>query len=473
MPVDAQPATSFVIDLDLAGMLVGLGIDCGAPEDQDAVFAAEQEALARCPVPPAAVPGRGCEVLPTGAGLAAWLESAVPDRCAGADLPDIACAYRRLASWAQAQELAAVAEIAARTAARRGRGDDDPWVVPEAAAQVGLALTMSQPTAAEWTCLGTRLRRQLTGTAGALSAGQIDLTRARLIAEATVALPDETARAVEARVLAAAGEQTSGQLRASLRRAVIAADPDGADRRRERAERHARVSLYPDADGTATLTGAGLPAVTAAAAMARITAMARAMKTAGQSGGLDYLRAYVMLGLLLGTLPLIPPPPGAPPDEPPPDEPPPDEPPPDEPPDRAPPDDAGGQPASPDPDLPPPPDEPPDLHDPEPAASGAESRDPGDSDEAISPGVAPPAWPPLPAGLPGPVRYPSAGEASGRAPPGLLDVLLPWSALIGAARAEPAVLGRIGPVTPHQKRQLVDLAASHPGTQWRVILTDD
>ena len=50
--------------------------------------------------------------------------------------------------------------------------------------------------------------------------------------------------------------------------------------------------------------------------MARITAIARAAKAAGQGGGLDLHRARVMLGLLLGTLPYIPPPGGAP--EPPP-----------------------------------------------------------------------------------------------------------------------------------------------------------
>src|SRR6266702_3889721 len=70
--------------------------------------------------------------------------------------------------------------------------------------------------------------------------------RARLIAEATGRLSDEAARAVEERVLPAAGEQTTGMLRAALRRAVIAADPAGAERRRNESERRAKVVLYPD-----------------------------------------------------------------------------------------------------------------------------------------------------------------------------------------------------------------------------------
>ena len=45
------------------------------------------------------------------------------------------------------------------------------------------------------------------------------------------------------------------------------------------------------------------------------------MKASGAGGGIDLLRAQVFLGLLLGTLPYIPPaadgPPDSPPDEPP------------------------------------------------------------------------------------------------------------------------------------------------------------
>ncbi|HXZ63245.1 MAG TPA: DUF222 domain-containing protein, partial [Streptosporangiaceae bacterium] len=246
-PATSQPATSWVFDCDLTSLLAGLGVDCGAADDQDAVLAAELDALERAATPPVLVPGRGAELLATGPGLAAWLAAAPPGECADADLPGIASAFRRVAAWAQAGELAAIAEVAARTAARTGRADDTGQplqVQPEAAAQTALALTMSQPTAEDWTGLAIRLRWQLPATGAALASGHIDLARARLISEATAPLPDETARAVEDRVLPAAGDQTTGQLRAALRRAVITADPDGANRRREHAERRARVSFY-------------------------------------------------------------------------------------------------------------------------------------------------------------------------------------------------------------------------------------
>ncbi len=538
MSFQAQQATSFVIDFDLAGMLAGLGVDCSSPEDHGVRLDDEQAAAGTTVVD---VPGRGADLLPAGPALAAWLMSAVPDRCADADLPDVAYGYHRLAAWAQGQELAAVAEIAARTAARRGPAiNDTGQLLPEAAAQVALTLTMSHPTAMDWTGLAIRLRNQLAGTAAALVGGQIDLSRARLMAEATAPLSDEATRAVEDQVLPAARHQTTSQLRASLRRAVLAVDPTGAEKRREHAERHAKVGLYSDADGTATLTGTGLHGINAAAAMARITAMARAMKTAGHSGGLDYLRAYVMLGLLLGTLPLIPPAPDAPPDDPPADNAPPDDPPaPDAPPDdpapndpapdhpaaddpapddsqpgaspdgspwREPPvpqppsgtphpsapnrtvqpasSDGTVQPSTPDPtvrtaevdhpvapELVPLPVEPPDLDDPEPPEPdiGAFCSD---EDYLVDVNSAPVTWPLVPAELPVPGIRASSDKAPGRPPPGLLDVLLPWSALTSTS-GEPAVLGRIGPVTPMQTSQLVDLATRHPGTQWRVILIDD
>ena len=107
---------------------------------------------------------------------------------------------------------------------------------------------MSHPAAMAWTSLGVTLRWRLAATLAALSAGTIDLYRARLIAEATGPLDDDTARAVESAVLPKAGGQTSGQLRVALRRAVIAADPEGAEQRRKDAQRHAKVSLYPDPD---------------------------------------------------------------------------------------------------------------------------------------------------------------------------------------------------------------------------------
>ncbi len=272
------------------------------------------------------------EYLPGSAGLAAWLDQRDPAEASDYDLPAVAAGWRRVAAWAQAREFAAIAQIAARSAARNEKTglekDGRPAAVtPDAAAQVGLALALSPGTAEWWTGQAVTLTWRLPATGPALAAGQIDAYRARLITEATSLLDEDTARAVENDVLPEAGELTYAQLRARLRRAVIIADPQGAEDRRRAAERRARVSLYPDDDGTATLTGTSLPAPHAAAAMARITALARALKASGAGGGTDLLRAHIYLGLLLGTLPPIPPPadtgqPDEPTDDDPPDDPP-------------------------------------------------------------------------------------------------------------------------------------------------------
>ncbi len=264
------------------------------------------------PVPSAEIAGRVVEELTPGPELAHWLSAAHPTELNGFSLAGAAAAARRLASWAQACELAAVAEIAARAAVRDGSvlvgPDGGPARVPDDAAdEVALTLGMSRFGAAWWTDLAVTLAWRLPTTLDALSAGALDFSRAKLIAEATTTLDDDAARAVQDRILPSAGRQTLGQLRAALRRAVISVDPRGAERRRQETERKARVGLYAAEEGTATLSGQNLPGAQSAAAMARISALAQAMKSAGVEGGLDLLRARAFLGLLLGTLSLIPP----------------------------------------------------------------------------------------------------------------------------------------------------------------------
>jgi hypothetical protein len=273
-------------------------------------------------VPAGALAGRLAGRLAPGPDLAAWLSLVPAGELGDADLAATAGGWRRLASWAASRELAAVAQIASRAAARDqdiGTGEDGrPARVPaSAAAEVALELAMSRYGAAGWADLAVELGWRLAAAGAALESGDIDVYRARLIAEATGPLSDEAARAVQDKVLPAAGRQTPGMLRAALRRAVLTADPEGAEQRRKESERQAKVVLYPDEDHTATLAGQRLPVLHAAAAMARIKAMARAWKASGAAGGIDLLSAKIYLGLLLGTLPLIPPPEGAPPGNPP------------------------------------------------------------------------------------------------------------------------------------------------------------
>jgi len=88
----------------------------GEEEDQDAVAAAEQGAAGdgrmSAPLPPAALGAMAAEHMPPGPAQAGWLAAAAATG-PGLDengLAGVAIAARRLASWATAVELAAVAK---------------------------------------------------------------------------------------------------------------------------------------------------------------------------------------------------------------------------------------------------------------------------------------------------------------------------------------------------------------------------
>ena len=126
------------------------------------------------------------------------------------------------------------------------------------------------------------------------------MPKALVILEMLAPLDPRQAAAVEASVLPLAGDMTTGQLRARLRREVLAADPDAARRRQQQAEKQARVEHWSDPEGTATLAGRSLPPAEVLAADRRLCAIARQWQKQGAQGGMDLLRARAYLALLLG-----------------------------------------------------------------------------------------------------------------------------------------------------------------------------
>ena len=106
---------------------------------------------------------------------------------------------------------------------RGGRG----WAA-SAPDEVGVALHLARGTACARIGLACRLLATLPDTFALWEAGRIDTAKARAVDDATWCCP-ELARAVQARMLDRAPEQTLAQLKAALARAVIAADPDGAE----------------------------------------------------------------------------------------------------------------------------------------------------------------------------------------------------------------------------------------------------
>ena len=207
-------------------------------------------------------------------------------------------AANRLAAWSASVRVSAVSGLAARReAAGRATGDWRPF--DHVDDEIAVALTLTRRSAGRLLDFALGLDR-LPLTRAALAAGQIDERRAEVIAEEVSGLDDEHAAAVEKLIIGRAPGLTSGQLRALVRRAVLAADPKAARRRKEKALKDARVEMFPETSGTAALAGRDLPPAAALAADKHLTALAQAIKAAGVPGTLDQLRARAYLHLLSG-----------------------------------------------------------------------------------------------------------------------------------------------------------------------------
>ncbi|MGH3165965.1 MAG: HNH endonuclease [Trebonia sp.] len=274
-----------------------------------------------------------------------------------------------------------------------------------------------------------------------LEAGRTDYDRVKVLWEGTQDLSNEDAGKVDAMLSATSGSMTTGELRDAVKRAVIRIDPAAADKRRERAEKRARASLYANRNGTATLALEDIPAAQGAAAKARVNAIARAAKSAGAVEELPALEAKTALGLILGTLPLIPP--------------------------QVPPGDSPGDPGGP---------------------CGPDSGQGGPPGPDSGPGGSPGPAAGGPGGDPGgeAMPWPRIPDTSGAAAPGCASItpglalrrqgriklLTPWRTLAGMA-GEPGDLTWFGDVTPGTARDLARAAATDQGARWSLIVTGD
>jgi hypothetical protein len=232
------------------------------------------------------------------AGLAEQARAAGLRRLTDDELAGVIRAGRRLSSWASAVELAAVSDLMRRREQQETAGD--LHAAEHVDAEIAALLTLTGRGAGRVLDLAIALRR-LPLTARALEAGVVDLPRVGVIADETTGLDDDHAAAVEQHILVRAPGQTTSQVRAAARRAVLAADPRAARKRQEQAQREARVERWDEHAGTAALAGRDLPSTGVIAADQHISALARGLRAAGLAGTADQLRAQVFLALLSGT----------------------------------------------------------------------------------------------------------------------------------------------------------------------------
>ncbi|MPY81136.1 MAG: DUF222 domain-containing protein, partial [Actinophytocola sp.] len=194
----------------------------------------------------------------------------------------------QLQAMVQAQKMRAMQRY--RTAAR-----DDEWTHDMLALRRNVSLARS----AQDLALAEDLCERLPRTLGALSAGLLDESKARQIAQAASPLSGEQCAEFEARIYPTILGKTPWQVARLARTTVIKVDPEGASTRAELTKRSRKVERHAAEDGMAWLH-AFAPAERVQAAYQRIDTLARGLG-ADDERSMDERRADVLFDLLLGT----------------------------------------------------------------------------------------------------------------------------------------------------------------------------
>jgi len=215
----------------------------------------------------------------------------------------LAGAAARLQAWAASVEADAAAALVARAGRWRGvtpagaphHKESAVQAERMAAAELGAALGLSPGSAMRRVSEATELAR-VPQTRLALARGDLDLPKARMVLELLRPLDDAAAARVDAAVVAGAAGRTYRQLRDSLRRAVIAVDPDAAKKRARQVEADRTVERFETSNGAGGITWLDDP-VAIEGFYTWLTATALASKGPGDTRTLDQARADVLADL--------------------------------------------------------------------------------------------------------------------------------------------------------------------------------
>ena len=239
--------------------------------------------------------------LPPGPGLAVALAQVDEARLSSDDLHTVTLARSRQVAHEQARLLSCMLE----TAYAGYHDDGEPLVRSRvldefSGDQLAFTLSWSRSAVQGQLDLAQQLVERLPAVYAALSAGRIDLYKAKVFVEGLFLLSDEAARAVVDRLLRKAEDITGPQLRERLRYWANKIDPELAKRRARRSVADRRFYAGLDSEGTAFLGGVCLPPDRAAAAADRVERLARAAKADGDVRTLAQLRVDAMLAVLAG-----------------------------------------------------------------------------------------------------------------------------------------------------------------------------
>ncbi|MGH8571907.1 MAG: DUF222 domain-containing protein, partial [Gammaproteobacteria bacterium] len=187
------------------------------------------------------------------------------------------------AAWAAvsrgyARCWAAMAEVARRTTSG--------WET----AEIGAALTFTARRADYELGCAQVLVDALPRVHAALASGELDHHKARVFTDYLADVTPAQADRICHRLVPVAVGWTTAQLAVRLLREVQAIDPGYTRRAYQQAVRQRAVHGYLDHTGTAVLTGSGLPAADAAAAAARLEALADDLRAAGYPATINQAR---------------------------------------------------------------------------------------------------------------------------------------------------------------------------------------
>ncbi len=249
--------------------------------------------------------------LEDGDALAAGLARSVPgaESVAGiADLEgaalsaagriDALVAVARARCWLEAVQIAMLAGLQEQPLTCIPGRPDALGDFLETQEQVACALRISPDTARGRLVEAQQLTARFPAALGLLAQGQVQIMHLKALLEHTAALDDETATQVEALVLPKLPTQTVGAARKAISRAVIKADPAGAEQRHTRAQEDRRTTLQAHPEGMAWY-GALLTAGDAALVDAAVTAHAHTLDADGRT--LPQRCADALVELVSGT----------------------------------------------------------------------------------------------------------------------------------------------------------------------------
>jgi hypothetical protein len=184
----------------------------------------------------------------------AGLDEEAPGWAAGAQV-HVAAAWARVATWAEAHVLAAVAAGAQAVAAL-----DSPAEAISYATEVALATGSGERLADQRISLALDLATRLPDMRAAMHQARLTVTHARALARALDSADEDISRRIDQRLVPRAidREWTPSQLAAAARRALACVDTRTAAERHDRAlDTRATVTGGPMADGLGWLSATG------------------------------------------------------------------------------------------------------------------------------------------------------------------------------------------------------------------------